>query len=120
LTSREFGQLFAAQAQAATRRQIQRADAMQERALACTRRADDAHHLALFDLEIDAAQHFEAIAHVHEHVYELLDDDERFTAVFFGLVHGYSQAVTARAHSGPSLVSDSIDGAQAAGRKCRI
>src|SRR5690606_8680004 len=80
--------------QATTRRQIQSTDAVQQGALTSARRADDTHHLALLDLQIDAAKYLQAVAHVHELFFQLFDDDERLTAVHFDLVHGHSRAVT--------------------------
>ena len=46
---------------------LERVDAAQQRRLAATRRADEAHDLVLVDAEVDAAQHLvvaEALVHV--------------------------------------------------------
>jgi hypothetical protein len=59
--------VFTRKMDGARRREVERTDAVQESALAGTRRADNCHHLALVDVEIDASQYFEAPAHVVEH-----------------------------------------------------
>src|SRR5262245_46917501 len=76
-TRAHLGELLAGQANAAAGRQVERADAMQERALAGARSAHDGQELARVDVQIDAAQHLERLPHVQEGLVQALNQDER-------------------------------------------
>ena len=56
---------------------VERADAVQERRLARAGRADDADHLAVVDLHVDAPEHLERAPHVAERLLDVVRDDER-------------------------------------------
>src|SRR5512144_1427481 len=77
----EGRQLFAREPDPAGRREVERPDAVQERALARAGLADDAEDLARVDVQVDATQDLERPSHVLEGLREVLDDDE-------GLCHG--------------------------------
>src|SRR5688572_24136036 len=70
-------QFFAGQPDTAAAGQIERADAMEERALARSRGAHDRQELARVDVEVDAAQDLEGLAHVEEGFVQVFDEDQR-------------------------------------------
>src|SRR6187551_1222030 len=70
-------QLLAGQPDTTASRQIQRADAMQERALSRARCADDREKLARVDVQVDALQDLERLPHVQKRLMEALDQDQR-------------------------------------------
>ena len=66
-------ELFTAEANPPGARQIERADAVQQRALAGTRLPDDGQDLPGVDGQIDALQHLEGAPHVLKALLQVFD-----------------------------------------------
>ena len=56
---------------------VERADAVEERRLAGPGGADDADHLPVVDLQVDAPEDLERPPHVPERLLDVVRDDER-------------------------------------------
>ena len=72
----EAGELVVAEADGAARGQVEGADAVEQGALAGARGADDGHHLALVDGDVDAPEHPQRAPHVHEALVQIAHLDE--------------------------------------------